>query len=263
MDKNRTWGGRRTLEETELKELERHYAHFHRVLGPLLVELGELPGTVWLDGDARHELAGEGEENKYARAIYIVNELEPYRERLSELEAVRQGGAALLEGESPAGLLPPKVIDGVKHVRISQHPNYVTQNLSHAGATKRLAAALEATKGNLRQFEAYASLYDPRREAVEREVEALEDALQFARARPDERFRFRTPVRRVRPYVYPLRGDPYQADTRKHGLLLAGPGVTVRWDDPTRKTRSDKKVRTPFLKLEALQVYLESEWQAG
>ena len=54
-----------------------------------------------------------------------------------------------------------------------------------------------------------------------------------------------------------------RADTREHRLILTGPGVTVRWDDPTRKTRSGEKVRKPFLKLDTLQVYLESEWQAG
>lgn len=39
-----------------------------------------------------------------------------------------------------------------------------------------------------------------------------------------------------------------RADTREHRLILTGPGVTVRWDDPTRKTRSGEKVRPPFLK---------------
>ena len=44
---------------------DRIYAHFHRVLGPLLVELGQLPGTVWLEEVQGHVLTGEGEENRY------------------------------------------------------------------------------------------------------------------------------------------------------------------------------------------------------
>ena len=262
MEKGTLWGGRRELDEAGQRELERLYAHFHRVLGPLLVELGELPGTVWLDGVQRHELAGEGEQNVYARAIYVVGDLEPYRERLDELEGVRADGAALLGDESPAGLLPPKVLEGVKHVRVSQHRNFVVKVLSQPGAVKRLQETLAATKASLQQFEAYASTYDPRREALETEVRALEAALRVVQARPDERYRFRVPARRVRPYVYLLDGETYQIYTRKHGLIVAGPGVTVRFDDPTRKERSDKKVRQPLLKLDTLELYVESDWQA-
>ena len=58
-----------------------------------------------------------------------------------------------------------------------------------------------------------------------------------------------------------MQGDPYQIDTRKHGLILAGPDIRVRWADPNRKTRSDKKQRQPFLNLGDLQVFLEREWQ--
>ena len=261
MDKSKLWGVMRQLDEAQLGELGRLYAHFHRVLGPLLVELGELPGTVWLE-QARHVLAGEGEGNIYARAIYLVDDLSPYRERLRELEGVQKAGLELLgAGESPKGLLPPRVVEGVKHVRISQHPNFVTKVLSQTGALERLEATLSTTRSSLRQFEVYASTHDPRREQIEREVRALEAALEVVRASPDETFRFRLQVVRVRPYLYPLQGDPYQIDTRKHGLILAGPHLRVRWADPTRKTRSDKKQRQPFLALDTLQVFLESHWQ--
>ena len=90
-----------------------------------------------------------------------------------------------------------------------------------------------------------------------------EEAIAFVKARPEETYRFRVQVLRVRPYLYPLVGDPYQIDTRKHGLILAGPNIQVRWADPTRKTRSDKKQRRPFLDLGSLQVFVEREWQAA
>ena len=260
--KKELWGSRRKLNEKQLHELERIYAHFHRVLGPLLVELAELPGTVWLEAGKEHVLTGEDQDNVYARAIYPVTNLEPYRERLTELTKVQAAGLELLgNGESPKGLLPPKVVEGVRHVRISQHPNFVTKVLSQPGALERLAATLATTRGSLRQFEAYASAFDPRREQVEAEVGALEEAIAFVRARPDETYRFRMQVLRVRPYLYPLVGDPYQVDTRKHGLILADPNIRVRWADPTRKTRSDKKQRQPFLDLSDLQVFVEREWQ--
>lgn len=264
MLKKELWGGRRKLSEKQLGELERIYAHFHRVLGPLLVELAELPGTVWLEEAKKHVLTGEDQENVYARAIYPVTDLEPYRERLTELTNVQAAGTALLGGgESPKGLLPPKVVEGVRHVRISQHPNFVTKVLSQTGALERLAATLATTRSSLRQFETYASTHDPRREQVEAEVRALEEAIAFVRARPEETYRFRVQVLRIRPYIYPLTGDPYQIDTRKHGLILAGPNIRVRWADPTRKTRSDKKQRQPFLNLGNVQIFVEREWQAA
>lgn len=264
MLKKELWGGRRKLSEKQLGELERIYAHFHRVLGPLLVELAEMPGTVWLGEAREHVLTGEDEDNVYARAIYPLTDLEPYRERLAELERVQATGIQLLgHGESPKGLLPPKVVEGVRHVRISQHPNFVTKVLSQTGALDRLAATLVTTRSSLRQFEAYASAFDPRREQVEAEIRALEEAIAFVRGRPEETYRFRVQALRVRPYLYPLAGDPYQIDTRKHGLILAGPNIHVRWADPTRKTRSDKKQRQPFLDLGGLQVFVEREWQAA
>ena len=264
MGKSELWGPRRKLSEVQLGELERHYAHFHRVLGPLLVELAQQPGVIWLEETKAHVLTGEGEENTYARAIYPVTDLSPYHERLRELEAVQATGLALLgEGTSPKGLLPPRVVEGVRYVRISQHPNFVTQVLSQPGAIERLEMTLTTTRNNLRQFETYATTYDPRRKQIETEIKALKEAIAFVRASPKETFRFRTQVTRIRPYLYPLVDDPYQIDTRKHGLILAGPNITVRWADPTRKTRSDKKQRQPFLNLDTLQVYLERDWQAA
>ncbi len=262
MVKSKLWGPRRKLNEAQLSELEQHYAHFHRVLGPLLLELAQQPGVIWLEETRKQVLTGEGEENTYARAIYPVTDLSPYHERLRELEAVQDAGLALLgKGSSPKGLLPPRVVEGVRYVRISQHPNFVTQVLSHPGAVERLEVTLATTRNNLRQHELYTTTYDPKREQIEAEIKALKEALAFVRASPKETFRFRMQVIRIRPYIYPLMGDPYQIDTRKHGLILAGPNINVRWADPTRKTRSDKKQHQPFLQLDTLQVYLESEWQ--
>lgn len=112
----------------------------------------------------------------------------------------------------------------------------------------------------MRQHEFYATTFDPKREQLEREVGALGEALAFVRVRPEESFRFRVQAVRVRPYLYPLDGDPYQIDTRKHGLILVGPHLRVHWSDPNRKTRSDKKQCRPFLQLDNLQVFLEHEW---
>ena len=140
---------------------------------------------------------------------------------------------------------------------------YVNTVLSHARAVERLAALLAATMASLRAFEAYASTVDPKREQLEAEVKVIEEALTSVRATPDERFRFRAHAVRVRPYLYPLIGDPYQLDTRKHGLVLVGSYVTVVQDDPTRKRHSDKKFRTSLLELPALQVFAESEWQGA
>ncbi len=121
-------------------------------------------------------------------------------------------------------MLLPRVVEGVKHVRFSQHPNFVTKVLSQAGALERLGVTLTTTWDDLRQHEVYATTHDSKRERIEAEVRALE----VVRASPDETFCFRLQVVRIRPYLYPLQGDPYQFDTRKHGLVLAGPHLRVR-----------------------------------
>ena len=180
MAERELWGARRKLSEAQLSELGRIYAHFHRVLGPLLVELAASAETVWLGEPREHVLTGEGEDNRYARAIYLVSDLGPYRERLGELEHVQAAGLELLGGdERPKGLLPPRYVEKVRHVRISQHPNFVTKVLSPKGAKERLEGLLATTKDSLRQFERYATTFDPKREQIEAEVGALDEALAF------------------------------------------------------------------------------------
>ena len=78
---------------------DRTYAHFHRVLGELLMELAALPGTLWLSDKEQHVLRGEGERNTYARALYRVASLEPYRERLAELIGRAAAGRGRVRSE--------------------------------------------------------------------------------------------------------------------------------------------------------------------
>lgn len=60
-------------------------------------------------------------------------------ERLTQEHWAWAARLALLgEGKSPKGLLPPRYVEGVHYVRISQHPNFITKVLSQAGTALRL-----------------------------------------------------------------------------------------------------------------------------
>lgn len=62
----------------------------------------------------------------------------------------------------------------MKALIISQHSNFVTKVLSQTGTLDRLGATLATIRSSLRQFGAYASTHDSRREQIEAEVRALE-----------------------------------------------------------------------------------------
>ncbi len=153
----------------------------------------------------------KGVEQLNALAVQVGEDGCLLLQKLAEADALAElvelpaaAGLALLgEGSSPKGLLPPRVVGGVRYVRISQHPNFVTQVLSHPGAVERLEVTLTTTRNNLRQHELYATTYDPKREQIEAEIKALKEALAFVRASPKETFRFRMQVVRIRPYIYP------------------------------------------------------------
>ncbi len=250
------------MDATTQKAIERHYAHFHRVLASLLVELTEHPGVVWLSDD-RHTIRGEGETNAYGKAIYPLNDLSPYQDRLVELGEVQKQALELSGNALPGkGLLAPIVIEDVHYVRLRRHASHSSRVVLRQHAIARFEAQLERTRIIHQQdFKPHATMFDPRREGIESEIVALEEGLARLRATDEETLRERYKISRVIPYVYLRSGEITRPYVRDVGLIVVGPSVRLVWADNVRRERSDKVRLEPLLLLEPLEVYSERKWQ--
>jgi hypothetical protein len=250
------------VNETTQKAIERNYAHFHRVLASLLLELAELPGVVWLS-DERHLIRGEGESNAYGKAIYPLEDLSPYQSRLLGLGEV-QKQAAELSGNAPPGkgLLAPVVIEDVHHVRLRRHASHSSRVVLRQHAIARFETQLERTRIILKEdFKPHATMFDPKREGIEAEIVALEEGLARLRATDEETLRERYKISRVIPYVYLRSGEITRPYVRNVGLIVVGPSVRLVWADNVRRERSDKIRLEPLLVLGPTEVYSERAWQ--
>ena len=240
---------------------DRTYAHFHRVLGELLMELSALPGTLWLSDKEQHSLRGEGERNTYARALYRVSSLEPYRERLAELSGVQQQAITELGlGKPPRELLLPQVIEQVTHVRLSEIASYRTTPVSKQNALAKIDTALITTRKNLGEFQRYGA-QDDGVKRLEGEVKAIEAVRETVLQAQEETYRMRVKQVRYRPYVYLVGEKPLQVDSRTHGLILVGPDVGVSYPNAVRQPRSDQRTVEPLFEFGKTRIYLEREWQ--
>ena len=245
----------------QANRVDRTYAHFHRVLGELLTELSALPGVLWLSDKQQHVLRGEGERNTYARAVYRVSSLEPYRERLAELTGVQQQGVAELGlGRVPRELLLPQVVENVTHVRLSEIPVYRTTPVAKEKVLAKIDTALTTTKKNLAEFQRYGT----RDDGVKRlgaEVEAIETVRKTVVQAQEDLYRLRVKQVRYRPYVYLLGEKPQQVDSRTHGLILVGPDIGVSYPNTVRQTRSDQRTLKPLFEFGKTRIYYERVWQ--
>jgi hypothetical protein len=249
--------------QEKVKAIERNYAHFHRLLSELLLELSELPGVVWLE-EAGHIIRGEGETNDYRKAIYPVQDATPYYGRLDELREVQKEGLKLLgREEPPIGLLMPVLLEGVQYVRLRKHVTHSSRASKREHALARFEEQLGEMRTNLRKFEYYATSHDPRREKLEAEVKALEEGLERLKAMKEETLRERYRHERVLPYVYLNSGEIVRPYVRNVGLIVAGPRVRIVWADELRRQRSDKVRLEPILVVGQIEVYSEREWQAA
>lgn len=250
------------MEEPQGGRADRLYAHFHRVLGELLLELAALPGTLWLTERQEHTLGGEGERNRYARAVYRVVDVEPYRQRLGELGAVQQQATAALGlAQEPRELLLPTVVENVTHVRLHEIIGYHTAPVSRQRALVKVDTALRTTKHNLAEFERYGGQSDEGVRRLVAEVRAIEAARERIAEAEEDRFRVRVKQVRYRPYVYLLGDKPVQIGSREHGLILVGSDIGVSYPNAVRRTRSDQRTVEPLFEFGKTRIYLEHEWQ--
>jgi len=165
----------------ERRPLPRLYAHYHRLLIDLLEALVDDARVVWLTGEEGHIRRPDGQPNTYRKALYVLEDLSPYRERLEALEAVQAEGHRTMGAKRP-GLLLPGTQTGVRHVVVSRSEAWSSHALTKEVVLGKLEAFILKTKGNLRAFETYTSTHDPRREKVEEEIRELQEGLERLKA---------------------------------------------------------------------------------
>ena len=257
---------------SERRPLPRLYAHYHRLLIELLEALVEGARVVWLTGEEGHVRRPDGEPNTYRKALYVLEDLGPYRERLAALEAVQKEGHETMGSKRPGLLLPGTQTD-VRHVVLSRSESWASHALAKDTVVGKLEAFLAKTRGNLRAFERYASSHDPRREKVEAEIKELEAGLERLRAWDETvlRERARSDKHTARVLLpNPVTGEETQLlYVRDVGLIVAGPGLTTRpnaVETPTlRKRRKDrmKGKLEPLACFGAFEVFSEGAWGAA
>lgn len=249
-----------------MEDLRRYYAHFHRVLLELLLELEARETVWWLTDKQGHIPKPEGEANTYRKALYVLEELEPYRQRLLELEQVRQTVLALAIPK-PVGVLMPVAVEGLREVVLSKTVSWSSHAYEKAKIISKLSGALGLARGNLSTFQLYATTDDRRREALEREIHMLEVDLERLRNHPDELFRERAKTEKHTARLYPQegRGEVSMVYIRDVGLIVAGKRLTdagrVRPSSSDHR-RSDKlhDRLEPLLVYGNYQIYAEREW---
>ena len=257
----------------ERRPLPRVYAHYHRLLIELLEDLVEDAHVVWLAGEEGHVRRPDGEPNTYHKALYALEDLSPYRERLEALEAVQAEGHKVMGVKRP-GLLLPGTQTGVRHVVVSRSEAWSSHALTKEVVVGKLEAFIAKTKGNLRAFETYASSHDPKREKVDEEIKELEAGLD--RLKDWDEAILRERARSDKHTARVLLPDPVTGEEETHllyvrdvGLVIAGLGLTTRpnaIETPTmRKRRKDrmKGKLEPLVRFGMFEVFSEREWQAA
>lgn len=246
----------------ELKQVRRHYAHFHRVLGALLTQLVDKGQVHWVSEAQGHTLSPDGDNNRYSKAVYPLSTLEPYRKMLGELAAVQAEAMAFLGKSKPnPSVALPVVLEGVEGIRLNRFTKRITEPLAKTSALARMDRLIAHQRTNLDAFRRYQTLYDPRLEIVAAQVRALGEAKALIQASEDDTFRFRTAQLEVRGYTYLLDGSVHNAYITDHGLLAVGPDVSIHPNTNLRKPRSDRVDAPALYHDDFVSVYQESVWQ--
>lgn len=243
------------------KRVERHYAHFHRVLSELLTDLSQEAGTTWLF-EQGHTFAEAYQDNIYRKAVYPISDLTPYAPRLAELAQVQQEALAQLGAKKvPHGLLTPQVLEQVTYARLRRKLNYNVRRGSKAEILGRYQQKLNNALAAQQAFRAQArGGADEGLERIEAEVLALQKGIANIEAANDETFREHYTFARVPVSVYRTGMPMKQYHVRDVGLVLVGPSVRVGWNDGVRMQRSDTTQLEPLLSLGPLEVFSSRDW---
>ena len=258
---------------SERRPLPRLYAHYYRLLIDLLENLVEDSRVIWLTGEEEHVRRPDGQPNTYRKALYVLEDLSPYKKRLRALEAVQDDGHKTMGVKRP-GLLLPGTQTGVRHAVVSCSEAWSSHALAKDVMVGNLEAFIVKTKGNLRAFETYASSHDPKREKVEEEIKELEERLERLKAWDEAVLRKRARSDKHTTQVLLPNPSAGEEETqllyiRDVGLIVAGPGLTTRANaietSTMRKRRKDlmKGKLEPLVRFGMFEVFSEKEWQAA
>ena len=249
-----------------MEPIKRHYAHFHRVLLELLLDLEHHEQVWWLTEKQGHIPRPEGEANTYRKALYVLENLEPYKGRLKELEQLQLTILGLAVAK-PVGVFTPVAVEQVTKVVLSKTVSWASHAYEKAKVVSKLTGALALAQANLRSFQTYATVEDERRETLEREITTLAADIERLHNHPEELFRERAKSEKHTARLYPQddRGEIRMLYIRDVGLIVAGKGLT---DDGQVRHSSSEHRRTDKLtdKLEPLliygnyEIYAEQAW---
>lgn len=249
--------GRESLET----RIARRYAHFHRVLGELLVALAERERTLWLT-DARHRITSEPEDNRYAKAVYVLADLTQHEEALERLADVQREAMALIGNATPTqSLLIPKVCRHVREARILTNTGFASRVRERADVLARLETRRADAAAALETFAGFPDRVEKRRE-IEAEIGELEAGLRALRASAGEQLREHYRYPRHMCHVYyedPAAFDQlYVGDV---GIVLQGATAEVRRHDPKRRKHRRTPGVEPVASIGPYVYYDEAAWQ--
>ena len=245
------------------REISRKHAHFHRVLGAFLVDLGREAETFWLSDD-HHEVTDEPERNRYAKAVYVVEDIARYASPLEELDEVRAEALSLLGAKEPTpSLLAPKVCVDVTEARILTNTGFASRRRSRSDVVNTLAAQRDATEAALVTFASYPERAHKRDEIAEdlSELNAALHALESSHATYlRQHYRYTRYMCHVH-YSDPGRFDQlYVGDV---GVILQGSAPHVTRHDPRRRTHRRTEGVKPIANYGPYLFYDEDAWQSA
>lgn len=253
-----------TAEDVESLEtrIERRYAHFHRVLGDLLLRLGREADTFWLV-DARHRVTDASQPNEYARAVYVIEDLAPYETVLSELERVQAEALRLIgNGRPTQALLMPKVCRNVREARILENTGFASRARKRSDVLDRLLrqrAAAEVARERLFGFRDRADTVA----AIERELRELEAGIASLQSKVGDTLRehYRYVRHMCHVYYRAPAGAFDQLYVGDVGVILQGESPEVHRHDPRRRKHRRTPGIEPLASIGPYVYYDEAAWR--
>ena len=245
------------------REVARKHAHFHRVLGALLIDLGRLAQVFWLSDD-HHVVTDDPEPNRYAKAVYVLADVAPYRPALAELEEVRAEALSLMGVREPTqSLLIPKIRLGVTEARILTNTGFASRRRARQDVIATLRAQRDATEAALVTFASYPERAHKRDEIAD-ELSELNAALHDLEASNADLLRQHYRYTRYMCHVHyqdPERFDQlYVGDV---GVVLQGADPRVARHDPRRRKHRRTEGVEPIASVGAYLFYEEDAWRAA
>lgn len=258
-------------------KVSRGYAHFHRLLSSILEDLTEVAEVVWIgdvlarlkcgadvyvNTETGHNIGGDSEPNVYRKAVYVVDSLSPWQERIDELIKVQNEVCGIFSyTKPPSGLLQPVLIPDVVAFRIKpQLAHYQSKHKPHIVAAE-VRETLFTVKTNARRFEAV--LLDDQTQRLYDEIKTLEASLELL-SNESEPVLVRRALYRGMVRVYPRSQKSKEVYVRDEGLILQGQ-AHLEPSVGRRQRRSDRLVNKvePIVTFNNVSVYRLEEWQSA